>query len=417
MNTNVQFLRAFRGPLFDSDAREKVLYGGSGSGKTHSAQQYAIIKAVKEPGAESLIIMETIAGVKTGMYYPMLKMLDDMSLSYISRETVPINIKLFNGHTLWFSSADNTEKLKHFTNVKRVIINEATALTEQDFSQLQNRMGRTYSDAEIVFTFNPIDAHHWLVERYVNPYLTGKVPKNTTIHHSTYNDNPFLSKEWVEWLKSMELQDANFYRVYALGEPGRLEGLVYIEGMNWVHKPLESFGFDIQKTPPVALGMDWGYNDPTVLIAFWDMPRGRYAHQFVYEPGMTPVDIVNRIASLIDASKWTKQIRIFCDPSRPENIELLNRAGLPNAQKAINDIQYGIGLVKDRPIIVSDESIDTIKELRNYRWKEKDGKTIDKPAEGYDHAMDALRYAIASSQSKPAADPNRFFVIGRKYGP
>ncbi len=406
MQAKIRFLDSFKTPLFDSNAREKVLYGGSGSGKTHSVQQYAILKALNEPNDSTLIIMETIAGVKTDMLYPMRRMLSDLGIPNEPRESVPINITLSNGHKLWFSSADDPEKLKYFTNVKRVIINEATALSEEDFNQLRNRMGRTYDNAEIILTFNPIDAHHWLVERYVNPFLTGSIEENITVHHSTYRDNPFLTKTWVDWLKGMELKDSNFYRVYALGQPGRLEGLVFNEGANWIHKSLEAWGWDISKTKPTALGMDWGWNDPTTLVAYWDHVNGnRYAHCFIYKPNMTPPEVVNAVSTVINASNWTNHVPILCDPSRPENIELLKRAGFSMADKANNDIGFGIGMVKDKQIIVSDESLDLIRELRNYRWMEKDGRTVDKPVDEFNHAIDAMRYAIATgaSEGKPNA--------------
>jgi phage terminase large subunit len=275
MNVSVTMLDAFKDFLM-CDAREKISYGGSGSGKTAQVQRYAILKGMEEPKDATLVVMETIPGVLTDMFYPMRDLLNEWEIPTDARETVPMRIELPNGHQLLFTSADKAEKLKHYTNVRRVIINEATGLKKADFNQLMNRMGRTYSNAEIIMTFNPIDEHHWLVEQYVTPYLEGRLSPGVAVHHSTYKDNYFLSEEWCRWLESRMSVDPNFYRVYALGLPGHLEGLVYLEFQNekhpynWRHQPINEWPERICTTPPRALGIDFGYNDPVAVIAFWE---------------------------------------------------------------------------------------------------------------------------------------------------
>lgn len=406
----VVMLDAFR-PTLEAAAREKVLYGGSGSGKTHAVQQYAILRGLEEPNDATLIVMETVPGVLTGMFYPMRDMLQEWGIPFQPRESVPIRIELPNGHQLLFTSADRSEKLKHYTNVRRVIINEATGLTEDDFNQLMNRMGRTYSGAEILFTFNPIDEHHWLVERYVTPCLEGRVPPGVAVHHSTYHDNSFLSAEWCAWLESRMAADPNFYRVYALGLPGHLEGLVYAEGANWTHAPLEVWPAQVLKSPPRALGVDFGFNDPAAVVGLWDLKGQRYAHLLVYGPGLIDDDLIARIERALAESGWPRTVPLVCDSARPDSIEKLKRRGL-RADGTDKDIAYGIGEVKARPLVVSDESTDLIRELRNYRWAEKNGRTIDKPVDAFNHALDALRYAIVAQSDAP--NPSRFLKYASK---
>jgi phage terminase large subunit len=410
----VTMLDAFRDVLL-GDTREKVLYGGSGSGKTHVCQQYAILRAMEEPNEQTLIVMETIPGCLTGMFYPMRDMLEAWGVPFEPRETVPMRIALPNGHELLFTSADKSEKLKHYTNVRRVIINEATGLRETDFNQLMNRMGRTYSGAEVLFTFNPIDEHHWIVERYVTPYLENRLPAGVAVHHSTYHDNPFLSAEWCQWLESRMSLDPNFYRVYALGLPGHLEGLIYTEfsaperPWNWAHRPLEAFAVRGQ---PRAVGMDFGYNDPATAIAFWEDGTQRYAHELLYESGLIDDDLVSRLNVIFALNKWPKTVQLICDSARPDSIEKLNRNGF-KARGTDKDIAFGIGEVKAKPLVVSDESTNLMRELRNYRWAEKSGKVIDKPVDAFNHALDGLRYAIVGA-AEPVADSRRFRMVASR---
>jgi phage terminase large subunit len=389
----VNILPTFR-KFLKTTAREKVLYGGSGSGKTVAAQQYLLRKAIENPGRASLVVMETKPGNLTGMFYPMCAMLEQWGVPYESRETAPANITPLGGHIIWFTSADKSEKMKYFDNIDTVVINEATALQEDDFEQLMNRMGRTAS-AEIIFTFNPISDDHWLVQRYVLPFLQGKLPPDVAVHHSTYHDNRFLSPEWCAWLESRMKVDPNFYRVYALGEPGHLEGLIYLEGQNWKHVPANEFPNDVKARPPLAIGIDWGMTDPTAVVGIWEEAGIRYAHEFVYSSDLIPSDLIGLLKTLIPGN-----IPMYGDPSRRDTIEDLARHGF-NIVKADNTIFYGIGAVKEKPLVVSDESTNLIRELRNYRWKMKANAPTDEPVDAFNHALDALRYAIATRNEPP----------------
>lgn len=393
-------LESFREPLF-CDAREKVLYGGSSSGKTHSVQQYLIIKALQEPGVSSLVIMETVPGVLLDMFYKIRDMCLGLGIPIKPREAVPIYIRFPNGHTIWFNSADKPEKLKYITNPKRVVINEATALTREKFQQLMNRMGRTYEDAELIFTFNPISEHHWLVEEYVQPHLDGKLREGVVVHHSTYHDNPYLAERYIEWLESMLSKDPNFYRVYALGMPGSLRGLVYVEGQDWTHAPLEDLAPIVDMAAPRSLGLDFGFNHPSALVAWWPHERKRYVHELLHASGLKQDELRDKIITIYRTYGWPFKIPIYCDSAEPARIKDLQDHGL-NAQPAKKEIALGIEKVKGEPLIITQESIELIKEARNYKWAEdKDGHPLDVPVDAYNHGLDAMRYAIATVITEP----------------
>jgi len=48
-------------------------------------------------------------------------------------------------------------------------------------------------------------------------------------------------------------------------------------------------------------------------------------------------------------------------------------------------------LIQDYDLVIDESSIDLIKELNNYCWLEKKSET---PIDKYNHALDALRYAV-----------------------
>lgn len=408
VQVDADMLDAFERVLL-SDAKEKALYGGSSSGKTTAVQQYAIIRALEEPGDETLIIMETQTDVLVGMFEPVKDMLDAWGIPYVPHESVPTSIEL-NGHTLYFSpifrskGTQSSESFKKYNNVRRVIINEATSLTWEDFLQVRNRTGRT-KPAEIIHTFNPIDEQHWLCQRYVLPYLNGTLEPSIAVSHTTHWDNPFLTPEKHQEYEDLAKVDANYYRVYTLGLPGRLEGLIYVEGMNWTHLPLtewpETIYSDATLASPISLGLDWGYsNDEAAIVAHWEHRQQRYAHQLLYASDLTISDIAAQLGVIYARHNWPRSVKVFADPSRPDNIEELCRHGY-NVKKAVNDICYGIDIVKQMPETISDESRDLIREKRGWCWaKDRNGKPAGKPVDKYNHALDAERYSIASSHGR-----------------
>jgi phage terminase large subunit len=308
--------------------------------------------------------------------------------------------------------------LKYITNPKRVVINEATALTREKFQQLLNRMGRTSEDAELIFTFNPISEHHWLVEDYVQPFLDGRLAEGVLVHHSTYRDNCFLADRWIQWLEGMINKDPNFYRVYALGLPGSLRGLIYVEGPpdrggHWQHAPLSAWPADVINAQPRAFGLDFGFNHPSALVAWWPHERQRFVHELIHASGLTQPELRAKIVEVLKRYGWSARVPIYCDTAEPDRIKDLADHGL-NALPALKDINLGIDQVKSEPLIVSQESVELIKELRNYKWAEdKDGRPLDKPVDEWNHGLDALRYSIAT----PATAPPKMKAIVRPVAP
>ena len=50
-----------------------------------------------------------------------------------------------------------------------------------------------------------------------------------------------------------------------------------------------------------------------------------------------------------------------------------------------------------------------MKELQSYTWmKDREGNTINKPIDAFNHCIDAARYAISSQLKKPNA--GKYFI-------
>ncbi len=66
--------------------------------------------------------------------------------------------------------------------------------------------------------------------------------------------------------------------------------------------------------------------------------------------------------------------------------------------KGSGSISAGIAYVQAQRISVTKRSVNLIAEYRNYLWKvdPKSSRILNDPEGGFDHCMDAIRYAMTS---------------------
>jgi phage terminase large subunit len=201
---------------------------------------------------------------------------------------------------------------------------------------------------------------------------------------SNYKVNPFLSQAYVQQLLDLEKKDKNFYRVYALGLPGIRTGIIY---SNYT---IEDFPDTVLVRPPSSYGLDFGYNDPTVLIVMWRIDQEIYLKELLYRTQITNKDLIAWMRN----NHIPEKIPINADPSRPDQIEELHREGW-NCKPADTRLKDGIDYVKSQHIHIDAGSVNLIKEIRQYKYQEdKNGRTLEEPVDFLNHACDALRYAI-----------------------
>jgi len=116
----------------------------------------------------------------------------------------------------------------------------------------------------------------------------------------------------------------------------------------------------------------------------------------LYQIGMSN----KRIA---DVLKNQPSALVIADSAEPKSIDEIKEYGISilPANKGQGSINQGIQYLQDQRISVTKRSINLIKEYRNYLWQtDKEGRIIDKPQGGYDHALDSLRYGMESLRPK-----------------
>lgn len=314
-----------------------------------------------------------------------------------------------NGSYIEFFSADQEDKVR---GPRRNIlyINECNNISFETYHQLAIR-----TDKEVWLDYNPTH------EFWIHTELKDDPDSEELI--LTYKDNTALAESIVREIEKAltkgfydpEAKDlfnesniknqywSNWWRVYGLGMVGSLEGVIF---SNWSQ---------IEKVPDNAqllgYGMDFGYsNDPTALVAFYRFNDSIIVDELIYRTGMLNSDIIHEMRSLgVDSSAL-----IYADSAEPKTIEEIRRSGyncLPTV-KGSDSINFGISILQEQKLVITSDSTNLIKELRNYTWdKDKNGAKLNKPIDAWNHAIDAMRYFAMMKLKK---SKESFVLVGGK---
>lgn len=175
-------------------------------------------------------------------------------------------------------------------------------------------------------------------------------------------------------------------------EWGVVDGVIY---ENWKEAKVDVESILKQPYCFKVFGLDYGYScDATALFCgIIDTHNYKlYVYNEVYETGMSN----ERIASVIRQLGFENET-IIADSSEPKSndrLYTLGIRGIRRSKKGKDSINNGIDFLQDYEIIVDPKCVNFLTEISNYTWDEdKFGKKLNVPAEGFDHLMDAMRYA------------------------
>lgn len=398
--------------LTQYDKRFEVYYGGAGSGKSVFLTQKLIYKYLKYPNRKCLVIRKVQNTIKDSVFALFKSILSEWQLyDQCKINKTDLTIELPNGSSFVLKGLDDPERIKSIANIDDIWIEECTEIDDFDFDQLCLRLRSKNPYNQIFCSFNPVSKSNWVYKRWFSS--DAKVnKKTTTVLHTTYKDNKFLPKEYIENLLEMKKTNPVYYKIYAEGEFATLDKLVYT---NW---KVEAFDYlkllKENKNIYAIFGTDFGYtNDYTTLICSLidEVDKKLYIYDEHFETHMTNEDIYN-----IYVEKHVAGERIVCDSSEPKSIEELKRLGCKRvigATKGKDSIINGIQLLQQYEIIVHPSCVMIQEELKNYTWiKDKSTNTyINKPIDKYNHGLDALRYSV---MDKVGGVTNKITLLDRR---
>lgn len=369
--------------LYKLNNRIKVIRGGTSAGKTFGIIPILIDKAIKNPNLEISIVSESIPHLRRGALKDFLKimmMLNRYRDSQFNKSTLKYNFT--NGSYIEFFSTDMPDKLRGARRTD-LYINECNNIPFDAYQQLMVR-----TSDQIWLDYNPTSSF-W-VDREV---LNGEDIDFITL---TYKDNEALPDTIVKEIESAKEKAKkstywkNWWKVYGLGQLGSLEG-VCIPDWKETQLPTEA--------RILCYGMDFGYsNDPTSVVAMYKYNDSYIFDEIIYKKGLLNRDISNLLKT------YDVDDIVYADSAEPKSIAELNHYGhvVYPVKKGRDSINYGLNLINQNKIFITSRSKNLINELRNYVWmSDKQGNVLNKPIDAYNHAIDALRYAITSQLEDP----------------
>ena len=363
-----------------SQKRIIIEQGGTSSGKTFNILIWLIFAyCMRQTGKTVTIARKTYPALRSTAMRDFISILRHYELYNEANHNKSSSEYMLNGNLVEFISLDQPTKVR---GRKRdlLFVNEANELFWEDWQQLIFR-----TTGKIIIDYNPSDEFHWIYDKV-------KTREDADFYITTYKDNPFLEPEIVAEIERLKYTDENYWKVYGLGQVGAAKSLI--------------FTINLTDAIPdnarlLSYGMDFGYtNDPTTLVGVYLHDTNLYIDELLYRTNMTNQDI----AKELDRLGIGRRDEIYADSSEPKSIEEIYRMGwnIKPATKGQGSVNIGIDMLKRYAINVTKRSTNSIKEFRNYKWKEdKNGNVLNEPVDLFNHSIDACRYATYAKLSKP----------------
>lgn len=378
------------------------LRGGARSSKSYSLMQMAYtwlmtgeIGKIHKYSGTFAIVRDTLPALKATVLKDFIDYLVLMGDYAKVIHKITTNQFQFKQRTVSFWPTTDSKRLKGRQN-DFIWINEANGITWLEWNDLFVRCG-----SQIWLDYNPDSPDSWVRHEIEERRRERKGDVNLMV--STIKMNPFLSDSQREAIEDLYYVDRELYEILTLGRWVTLKGLIF---PNFEIIPEKDFPNNTLKQ---CYGLDFGYNDPTALMHLayikedYDQvvkidgkkvkihySKGLYINEKIYESGMLTTDIIREMGT-----QAIKNDRIIADSADPKAIQEIKKAGFrcKACKKGADSIRKGIDTVKGLKIKVTDNSLNTLKELKRYKWKvDKNGNTLNEPIDKYNHSADAIRY-------------------------
>lgn len=419
MNTayNVKFLPQIVGKGYKAfwgfKGRYRVCKGSRASKKSTTTALWFIVNMMKYPQANTLVVRKSYRTLKDSCFTQLKWAIHRLQVDeFWDFRLNPLEITYKpTGQKIYFRGLDDPLKVTSITVDVGCLcwawFEEAYEITkEPDFDMIDESIRGNVPEGlfkQITLTLNPWNERHWIKKRFFDVKDDSEVLAMTT----NYTCNEWLDKSDLAVFERMKKNNPRRYRVAGLGEWGIVDGLVF---ENWKEESFtimnkgEYNKLDEDKRPEnvvfadilkSAYGLDFGYtNDPSAFfVGFYDENNKKlYVYDEFYEKGLSNKAIKDKIVEMGYA-----KARITADSAEPKSIDELKGFNLrvSPAKKGKDSVMNGIQWLQDLEIIVHPRCVNFLTEITNYTWdQDKFGNKINKPIDGFNHLMDAMRYAL-----------------------
>jgi phage terminase large subunit len=374
----------------------QLVYGGSGGGKSDWKALELLLKCLTDKYRRILFtrkVKETIRMSQFQLFKDLIKRYKMDALFHVVDNRMEIRCK-HNGNMMFGAGLYDVDRITSVAELTDIWIEEPIdrkgSITRDDLRELRRRLRTKKASCHIHMTFNPISSASWIYTDFFqsNDY-------KPFILKTTYKDNYYCPAWKHDEFEIEKKNDPEGYRVYGLGEWGKLKkGLIFPE-------------IEIVESMPTVfkrrgVGLDWGFfPDPTAAVDCGMIDGRLYLDELIYRTGLNNE---KRAKALIESGVPFDR-KIVADRN-PEAISDLKTFGFKNivpAKKGPGSIKAGIDIMKKYKILVTRRSENIIAEFSNYEWEthKHSNDQTGEPIDAWNHAIDGARYWVTEESTTP----------------
>ena len=339
---------------------------------------------------------KTVASLRRNIVTPILPMLTELGFcceEKVSRNMAEISFGGRRNRFYFFGGKDEgSAALIQGITLGGVLLDEVALMPRSFVEQALARC--SLEGSRLWFNCNPEYPSHWFHTEWVQKAGA----KNALYLHFTMDDNPGLSKAVLERYKN--LYSGAFYTRFVEGKWVSAEGLVYpmFSKENHVARELPAHFQDYM------ISCDYGTVNPS-SFGLWGLYDGCWYRMREYywdsrTQGLQKTD-EEHYRALEELAGGLPVSQVICDPSAASFMACIRRHGRFRVVAAKNDVLHGIRLVADAlrsgQLKFHESCKDCIREFEGYAWENGGGR--DAPRKEHDHAMDDMRYFVATALS------------------
>jgi len=297
-----------------------------------------------------------------------------------------------NGAKIFIRTSTDPESIEGIQNVRAIWIDEAGKCKAAFWINAEGRAART--NAPLFLTTTPYGLN-WPYQQLVKPAKDG-MREDVSYFEWLSIDNP--SFPIAEYERQKRILDPRTFRRKYMGIHERMEGLVYeLTDDNYVTN------LPIPKGARFFASVDFGFSEGhefAMIVRAITLDGFRYEIDEFKQAGLDP----NQQIAVCKAkmANWNIE-RFYCDPSRPDMIAAMNKAGVPSVgfhvgREHLKTLTAGISkhieIIRSHKYKIFREQCPNLSdEYETYHWPEysEDKYQKEAPVKINDHLMDCVR--------------------------
>lgn len=391
--------------------REAAVHGGRSSLKSHTVARVLLIRARAEK--TRILCARELQNSIADSSHQLLK--DLIGLYKLNDFHVTNNaiVNKINGSDFLFKGLHgNEQSVKSTEGIDIAWVEEAQTVSNSSIEILTPTVRKPGS--QIIYTYNRLEEEDAIHKRLI---IEGR--PNTLEIKADYD--VALKYGWMPDVLRIEMEDdrekrPDLYKHKWRGEPLALMASRIYSGWAVIDEiPHEA--------RLVRRALDFGYSqDEAAIVDIYKYNGGYILDEILYQKYQDN----NDLADFIELQE--EQCLVIADSSEPKSIAEIEKRDIKivgaikrkektGEKKTYNS--WAISKVQNVKISVTARSTNLRDEYKNYLWMvDKNEKILDTPVDGYDHALDAVKYGIVSLMSavkKPDNTPTTASWVGKRW--